>query len=61
MVMWSCGFVSIFCSLKRTFLLVDAKEGIQELDNIAVEMLEEFGIPYVVSSNPCFKTMSVQY
>lgn len=46
----SCGSVSIYCSLKRTFLLVDAKEGIQEMDNIAVEMLEEFGIPYVVSS-----------
>ncbi|XP_026537580.1 GTP-binding protein 8 [Notechis scutatus] len=35
-------------NLKRTFLLVDAKEGIQEMDNIAVEMLEEFGIPYVL-------------
>ncbi|XP_070606064.1 GTP-binding protein 8 isoform X2 [Erythrolamprus reginae] len=35
-------------NLKRTFLLVDAKEGIQEMDKIAVEMLEEFGIPYVL-------------
>ncbi|XP_039183293.1 GTP-binding protein 8 isoform X2 [Crotalus tigris] len=35
-------------NLKRTFLLVDAKEGIQEMDNIALEMLEEFGIPYVL-------------
>lgn len=37
-------------SLKRTFLLVDAVVGIQSTDLIAVEMLEEFGIPYVVSN-----------
>ncbi|XP_007426013.1 GTP-binding protein 8 [Python bivittatus] len=35
-------------NLKRTFLLIDAKAGIQEMDNIAIEMLEEFGIPYVL-------------
>ncbi|XP_062983710.1 GTP-binding protein 8 [Elgaria multicarinata webbii] len=35
-------------NLKRTFLLVDGEVGIQEMDNIAFEMLEEFGIPYVV-------------
>ncbi|KAJ6662236.1 hypothetical protein lerEdw1_012399 [Lerista edwardsae] len=34
-------------NLKRTFLLVDGQTGIQKEDNIAVEMLEEFGIPYV--------------
>ncbi|XP_042312674.1 LOW QUALITY PROTEIN: GTP-binding protein 8 [Sceloporus undulatus] len=35
-------------NLARTFLLVDAQVGIQEMDNIAVEMLEEFGLPYVL-------------
>ncbi|KAM4795597.1 GTP-binding protein 8 [Rhinophrynus dorsalis] len=34
--------------LKRTFLLVDGSIGIQKADLIAVEMCEEFGIPYVV-------------
>ena len=37
-------------SLKRTFLLVDGVVGLQKTDHIAVEMLEEFGIPYVVSN-----------
>lgn len=37
-------------SLKRTFLLVDGVVGLQKMDNIAVEMLEEFGIPYVVGN-----------
>ncbi|XP_031954469.1 GTP-binding protein 8 isoform X2 [Corvus cornix cornix] len=35
-------------NLKRTFLLVDGVVGLQKTDNIAVEMLEEFGIPYVM-------------
>ncbi|XP_021404707.1 GTP-binding protein 8 isoform X1 [Lonchura striata] len=35
-------------NLKRTFLLVDGVVGLQKTDHIAVEMLEEFGIPYVV-------------
>nr|XP_060626741.1 GTP-binding protein 8 [Anolis sagrei ordinatus]XP_060626742.1 GTP-binding protein 8 [Anolis sagrei ordinatus] len=35
-------------NLQRTFLLVDAQIGIQEIDNIAIEMLEEFGIPYAL-------------
>ncbi|KAL8190848.1 UNVERIFIED_CONTAM: GTP-binding protein [Gekko kuhli] len=34
-------------NLKRTFLLVDGVVGIQPADHIAIEMLEEFGIPYV--------------
>ncbi|KAG9471441.1 hypothetical protein GDO78_014736 [Eleutherodactylus coqui] len=34
-------------NLKRTFLLVDGTIGIQKADLIAVEMCEEFGIPYV--------------
>nr|XP_056714630.1 GTP-binding protein 8 [Euleptes europaea] len=34
-------------NLKRTFLLVDGLVGIQPADHIAIEMLEEFGIPYV--------------
>uniref|UniRef100_A0ABM5FX14 GTP-binding protein 8 n=1 Tax=Pogona vitticeps TaxID=103695 RepID=A0ABM5FX14_9SAUR len=35
-------------NLRRTFLLVDGQTGIQEMDNIAIEMLEEFGLPYVL-------------
>ncbi|KAJ7320297.1 hypothetical protein JRQ81_019808 [Phrynocephalus forsythii] len=35
-------------NLKRTFLLVDGQTGLQEMDNIAIEMLEEFGLPYVL-------------
>ncbi|KAM3909767.1 GTP-binding protein 8 isoform 1-T2 [Leptodactylus fuscus] len=35
-------------NLKRTFLLVDGSIGIQKADLIAVEMCEEFGIPYVM-------------
>lgn len=37
------------CSLMRTFLLVDSVVGIQKTDNIAIEMCEEFALPYVVS------------
>lgn len=33
----------------RTFLLVDSVVGIQKADNIAIEMCEEFALPYVVS------------
>ncbi|KAG8546581.1 hypothetical protein GDO81_018574 [Engystomops pustulosus] len=35
-------------NLKRTFLLVDGSIGIQEADLIAIEMCEEFGIPYAM-------------
>ncbi|CAN2387778.1 GTP-binding protein 8 [Pristimantis euphronides] len=35
-------------NLKRTFLLVDGSIGIQKADLIALEMCEEFGIPYVI-------------
>ncbi|XP_051870312.1 GTP-binding protein 8 isoform X2 [Pristis pectinata] len=35
-------------NLKRTFLLLDGSIGIQEADQIAIEMCEEFGIPYVL-------------
>ncbi|XP_066563158.1 GTP-binding protein 8 isoform X2 [Amia ocellicauda] len=34
-------------NLKRTFLLVDGSVGLQEADRIAIEMCEEFGLPYV--------------
>lgn len=37
-------------SLKRTFLLADGVVGLQKTDHIAIEMLEEFGIPYVVGN-----------
>lgn len=52
--------LSVFCSLKRTFLLVDGQTGMQETDFIAIEMLEEFGIPYVVSYDLCLKTQEVK-
>lgn len=35
-------------NLMRTFLLVDSVVGIQKADNIAIEMCEEFAIPYVM-------------
>ncbi|XP_053421172.1 GTP-binding protein 8 [Nycticebus coucang] len=35
-------------NLKRTFLLVDSVVGIQKTDNIAIEMCEEFALPYVM-------------
>uniref|UniRef100_A0A3Q2IBB3 GTP-binding protein 8 n=1 Tax=Equus caballus TaxID=9796 RepID=A0A3Q2IBB3_HORSE len=35
-------------NLMRTFLLVDSVVGIQKTDNIAVEMCEEFALPYVM-------------
>ncbi|KAM5281128.1 GTP-binding protein 8 [Ctenodactylus gundi] len=35
-------------NLKRTFLLVDSVVGITEKDQIAVDMCEEFAIPYVM-------------
>ncbi|KAI4885923.1 hypothetical protein NFI96_030893 [Prochilodus magdalenae] len=35
-------------NLVRTFLLVDGGAGMQKLDLVAVEMCEEFGIPYVL-------------
>ncbi|NWJ10000.1 GTPB8 protein, partial [Crypturellus undulatus] len=35
-------------NLKRTFLLVDGVVGLQKTDHIGIEMLEEFGIPYVL-------------
>ncbi|XP_022406751.1 GTP-binding protein 8 isoform X3 [Delphinapterus leucas] len=34
--------------LMRTFLLVDSVVGIQKTDNIAIEMCEEFALPYVM-------------
>ncbi|XP_053561864.1 GTP-binding protein 8 isoform X2 [Bombina bombina] len=35
-------------NLKRTFILLDSSIGFQKADLIAVEMCEEFGIPYVI-------------
>ncbi|XP_068925972.1 GTP-binding protein 8 isoform X2 [Petaurus breviceps papuanus] len=35
-------------NLMRTFLLVDGVVGIQKADNIAIEMCEEFALPYVM-------------
>uniref|UniRef100_A0A2K5CU38 GTP-binding protein 8 n=1 Tax=Aotus nancymaae TaxID=37293 RepID=A0A2K5CU38_AOTNA len=35
-------------NLRRTFLLVDSVIGIQKTDNIAIEMCEEFALPYVI-------------
>lgn len=36
-------------SLVRTFLLVDGGAGLQKADLVAVEMCEEFNLPFVVS------------
>lgn len=41
-------YLFIFVSLMRTFLLVDGGAGLQKFDLVAVEMCEEFGIPYAV-------------
>ncbi|KAK1167952.1 GTP-binding protein 8-like isoform X1 [Acipenser oxyrinchus oxyrinchus] len=35
-------------NLKRTFLLVDGSIGLQHADKIAIDMCEEFGLPYVL-------------
>ncbi|XP_044526031.1 GTP-binding protein 8 [Gracilinanus agilis] len=35
-------------NLTRTFLLVDSVVGIQKADSIAIEMCEEFAVPYVM-------------
>lgn len=35
-------------NLRRTFLLLDGKIGFQSFDEIAIEMLEEFKVPYCV-------------
>lgn len=48
-VRWYDGCYCFFVSLMRTFLLVDGGVGLQKFDLVAVEMCEEFGIPYVVS------------
>ncbi|XP_073524618.1 GTP-binding protein 8 [Phyllobates terribilis] len=42
------GYIQERRNLKRTFLLVDGSIGIQKADLIAVEMCEEFGIPYAM-------------
>lgn len=44
-------FFFLCISLVRTFLLVDGSVGPQRADLIAVEMCEEFGLPYVVSAD----------
>ncbi|OCT93686.1 GTP-binding protein 8 [Xenopus laevis] len=41
-------YLQVRKNLKRTFLLVDSALGFQKADLIAVEMCEEFGIPYVI-------------
>ncbi|KAG2456303.1 GTP-binding protein 8 [Polypterus senegalus] len=35
-------------NLRRTFLLIDGSVGVQKADRIALDMCEEFGIPYVI-------------
>ncbi|KAL4608957.1 GTP-binding protein 8 isoform X1 [Arapaima gigas] len=35
-------------NLVRTFLLVDGSVGVQEADRVAIEMCDEFGLPFVV-------------
>ncbi|KAE8621330.1 hypothetical protein XENTR_v10004770 [Xenopus tropicalis] len=41
-------YLQVRNNLKRTFLLVDSSIGFQKADLVAVEMCEEFGIPYVI-------------
>ncbi|GAA6104818.1 GTP-binding protein 8 [Tachysurus ichikawai] len=43
-------------NLMRTFLLVDGDVGLQKFDLVAVEMCEEFGIPYVMVVTKIDKT-----
>ncbi|XP_062862698.1 GTP-binding protein 8 [Trichomycterus rosablanca] len=43
-------------NLVRTFLLVDGGPGLQKFDLVAVEMCEEFGIPYVLVVTKIDKT-----
>ncbi|XP_060785362.1 LOW QUALITY PROTEIN: GTP-binding protein 8 [Neoarius graeffei] len=43
-------------NLMRTFLLVDGGVGLQKFDLVAVEMCEEFGIPYVLVVTKIDKT-----
>ncbi|GIX84340.1 GTP-binding protein 8 [Caerostris extrusa] len=40
------GYLKTRKSLKITFLLVDGKVGFQKWDEVALDMLEEFNIPY---------------
>ncbi|GFY59054.1 GTP-binding protein 8 [Trichonephila inaurata madagascariensis] len=40
------GYLKTRQNLKRTFLLVDGKVGFQKWDEVALDMLEEFKIPY---------------
>ncbi|CAL1297991.1 unnamed protein product [Larinioides sclopetarius] len=40
------GYLKTRKNLKRTFLLVDGKVGFQKWDEVALDMLEEFKIPY---------------
>lgn len=47
-------FFFLLHSLKRTFLLVDGKVGFQKWDEVALDMLEEFKVPYGVSKMSIF-------
>lgn len=40
------GYLKSRQNLKRTFLLVDGKVGFQRWDEVALDMLEEFKVPY---------------
>lgn len=46
--------------LTRVFLLIDGNVGFQNADQLAIEMLEEFGRPYTVSSFAIQCTMQLQ-
>ncbi|MBN3291496.1 GTPB8 protein, partial [Polypterus senegalus] len=45
-------------NLRRTFLLIDGSVGVQKADRIALDMCEEFGIPYVPEVNNCETPLS---
>ncbi|XP_054721992.1 GTP-binding protein 8-like [Uloborus diversus] len=40
------GYLKTRKNLRRTFLLVDGKVGFQKWDEVALDMLEEFNVPY---------------
>ncbi|XP_038056508.1 GTP-binding protein 8-like [Patiria miniata] len=42
------GFLKTRKNLRNTFLLIDSSVGLQKWDYVAIEMLEEFSIPYLV-------------
>jgi GTP-binding protein len=49
------GYLSTRESLKRVFVLVDARHGFKDSDREAMAMLDEWGVPYIVIMTKCDK------